>query len=167
MITAVTLALARAFAPGEADIRRRPPRNPNAALLSTQLMWRVLLVAALMTAACIGVFVYAQQLGWSMELSRTLAVNTLVACEIAYLFSSRQINAPARFGLRDNPMVWGMIVLLSVLQLAFTHWAPLQRLFATQSLDVVGWGICLLAGAALLVVVEMEKWLRRRAGWPL
>ena len=167
MITAVTLALALAFEPGEADIMRRPPRNPNAALLSTQLMWRVLLVAALMTAACIGVFVYAQQLGWSMELSRTLAVNTLVACEIAYLFSSRQINAPARFGLRDNPMVWGMIVLLSVLQLAFTHWAPLQRLFATQSLDVVGWGICLLAGAALLVVVEMEKWLRRRAGWPL
>ena len=167
MITAVTLALALAFEPGEADIMRRPPRNPNAALLSTQLMWRVLLVAALMTAACIGVFVYAQQLGWSMELSRTLAVNTLVACEIAYLFSSRQINAPARFGLRDNPMVWGMIALLSVLQLAFTHWPPLQRLFATQSLDLAGWGICLLAGTALLAVVEIEKWLRRRAGWLL
>ena len=167
MITAVTLALALAFEPGEADVMRRPPRDPDTALLSTQLMWRVLLVATLMTAACIGVFVYAQQLDWSMEASRTLAVNTLVACEIAYLFSSRQINAPARFGLRDNPMVWGMIVLLALLQLAFTHWAPLQRLFATQSLDVVGWGICLLAGAALLVVVETEKWLRRRAGWPL
>lgn len=167
MITAVTLALALAFEPGEADVMRRPPRDPDTALLSTQLMWRVLLVAILMTAACIGVFVYAQQLGWSMEASRTLAVNTLVACEIAYLFSSRQINAPARFGWRDNPMVWGMIVLLALLQLAFTHWAPLQRLFATQSLDPLGWGICLLAGAALLAVVETEKWLRRRAGWPL
>lgn len=167
MITAVTLALALAFEPGEADVMRRPPRDPDTALLSTQLMWRVLLVATLMTAACIGVFVYAQQLGWSMEASRTLAVNTLVACEIAYLFSSRQINAPARFGWRDNPMVWGMIVLLALLQLAFTHWTPLQRLFATQSLDLLGWSICLLAGAALLGVVETEKWLRRRAGWPL
>ncbi|MCQ4327247.1 carbonate dehydratase [Stutzerimonas stutzeri] len=167
MITAVTLALALAFEPGEADLMRRPPRDPRAPLLSVQLLWRVVLVAVLMTAACMGVFIYAQQLGWSLEASRTLAVNALVACEIAYLFSSRQINAAARFGLRDNPMVWGMVVLLVALQLAFTHWEPLQRLFATETLDLAAWGLCLLAGAALLVVVELEKWMRRRAGWPL
>lgn len=164
MITAVTLALALAFEPGEADLMRRPPRDPSAPLLGAQLLWRVMLVSLLMTAACIAVFLFAQRQGWSLEISRTLGVNTLVFCEIAYLFASRQINAPAHFGLRGNPMVWSMVALLLVLQVAFTHWSPLQRLFQTAALSPQAWAICALAGGTLLAVVELDKWWRRRRG---
>lgn len=167
MITAVTLALALAFEQAEDDLMRRPPRDPAASLLSGQLLWRVLFVAVLMTAVCLGVFVASQAFGWSLERSRTLAVNVLVACEIGYLFNSVRIDAPARFGWRANPMVWSMIGLLTALQLAFTHWKPLQLIFDTEALSLAAWGLCALAGTLLMLIIELEKCLRRRAGWTL
>lgn len=93
---------------------------------------------------------------------RTLAVNALVAGEIGYLFCARRLHAPAAFGLRDNPMVWGMVLLLLPLQLAFSHWAPLQELFGTAALDAGGWSWVIGAGLAVLVLVELEKWLLGR-----
>lgn len=164
MITAVTLALALAFEPAEGDLMRRPPRDPAAALLSRQLLWRVLIVAVLMTVACLGAFLYAQSAGSSLELSRTLAVNVLVACEIGYLFSSSQLNAPARFCWRANPMIWSMVGVLAGLQLAFTHWGPLQQLFDTEAMSLGAWLACALIGALLMALIELEKWVRRRAG---
>ena len=165
MVTAVTLALALAFEPAEANLMRRPPRDPRAPLLSAQLLLRVTFVAALMTAVCLGAFLYAQYLGWSLPASRSLAVNALVACEMGYLFSSRQINGPARLGWRDNPMAWSMVVVAFGLQLAFTQWPPMQQLFDTESPGTVGWAICVAAGIGMLALVELEKIIRRRAGW--
>ncbi len=162
MITAVTLALALAFEPAEADLMCRPPRDPRAPLLSAQLLWRVLFIAVLMTLTCLALFLYSQQLGWSLEASRTLAVNGIVACEIGYLFSSRRLLAPAHFGWRDNPMVWAMVLLLIVLQLALSHWSLLQQLFATAALPAGAWGACLLIALAVCALVELEKSALRR-----
>jgi magnesium-transporting ATPase (P-type) len=161
MITAVTLALALAFEPADANLMRRPPRDPHLPLLTPQLLWRVLVVAVLMTLASLGLFLYSQTLGWSLESSRSLAVNTLVACEISYLFSSRRLEGAANFGLRDNPAIWAMVALLVAMQLAFTYWSPLQRLFDTAALPALAWGGCLLVAVALGVLIEAEKWLIR------
>ncbi|WP_439862194.1 cation-transporting P-type ATPase [Pseudomonas sp. MBLB4136] len=162
MITAVTLALALAFEPAEEDLMRRAPRDPRAPLLSRRLLWRVLFIALLMTFACLGLFFSAGQLGLGLEASRTLAVNGLVACEIGYLFSSRRLLGPPRFGLRDNPMIWSMVLLLIGLQLAFTYWSGLQQLFATAALPPLAWVACLLVAMLVCGLVELEKKLLRR-----
>ncbi|BAN49235.1 cation-transporting P-type ATPase [Metapseudomonas resinovorans] len=160
MITAVTLALALAFEPAEDDLMQRPPRDPKAPLLSGELMWKILLVSVLLTLASLGLFIYTQQLGWSMEESRTLAVNALVFGEIGYLFSSRRLHGPARFTFSDNPMIWSMVALMIVLQLAFTYVPALQSLFGTSSLGLGGWGWCLATAAITCAVVEVDKWRR-------
>lgn len=162
MITAVTLALALAFEPAEGELMRRPPRDPAQPLLSALVLWRILFVSLLLTAASLGLFLYAQSQGLALEVCRTLAVNALVAGEIGYLFCARRLHAPAAFGLRDNPMAWGMVLLLLPLQLAFSHWAPLQELFGTAALDAGGWSWVIGAGLAVLVLVELEKWLLGR-----
>ncbi|MBT8764859.1 cation-transporting P-type ATPase [Metapseudomonas boanensis] len=161
MITAVTLALALAFEPAEDDLMQRPPRDPKAPLLSAELLWLILLVSVLLTLASLGLFIYTQQLGWSMEASRTLAVNALVFGEIGYLFSSRRVNSPAHFSVRDNPMVWGMVALMVVLQLAFTYVPAFQTLFGTADQSVLGWGWCLATAVATCAVVEVDKLWRR------
>lgn len=117
-----------------------------------------------MTLASLGLFLAAQHWGWSLETSRSLAVNALVAGEIGYLFSSRRLHGPARFGLRDNPMVWAMVTTIMLLQLAFTQWAPLQALFGTGSLSLAGWALCLAVAPACCAMVELEKYLLRRVG---
>ncbi|MCM2329811.1 MAG: cation-transporting P-type ATPase [Pseudomonas sagittaria] len=162
MITAVTLSLALAFEPAEDNLMQRPPRDPAEPLLSGQLLWRLLFVGLLLTGASLGLFLYAQQLGLPLDVARTLAVNALVAGETGYLFCARRLHGPASFGLRDNPMVWAMVALLLPLQLAFSHWAPLQALFGTAALDAQGWTLVAACGLAVMLLVELEKWLMRR-----
>ena len=162
MITAVTLALALAFEPAEANLMRRPPRDPKVNLLSAHLLWRVAFIGLLMTLASLGLFLLTQALGWSLDSSRTLAVNSLVACEIGYLFSSRRLEGPVDFGLRSNPMVWGMVGLLISLQLLLTYWPVMQQIFATAAMPAYAWGWCLLVALAVCTGVEVEKWLIRR-----
>ncbi len=162
MITAVTLALALAFEPAEGDLMRRPPRDPAAPLLSGYVIWRVMFVSLLLTLTTLGTFLYAQQLGLPLELCRSLAVNALVAGEIAYLFSARRLHGTATFSLRDNPMVWAMVLLAALLQLAFSHWAPLQALFGSTALSPQQWAWVAGCGLLILGMVELEKRLLGR-----
>ncbi|APC19584.1 carbonate dehydratase (plasmid) [Pseudomonas frederiksbergensis] len=162
MITAVTLALALAFEPADEGLMRRSPRDPHLPLLSAVLLWRIVWISVMMMAASLGLFLYSQYLGWSLESSRSLAVNALMACEIGYLFSSRSLHGTARFGWCDNPMVWAMVLLLCALQLALTYWTPLQGLFATDALPLLAWVWCLGAAIGLCALVELEKYLLRR-----
>ncbi|MFC2972315.1 cation-transporting P-type ATPase [Azotobacter bryophylli] len=161
MITAVTLALTLAFEPAESSIMRLPPRSPQAPLLSAWMLWRVAFVSVLLTLASGGLFEYSQASGWTLEASRTLAVNVLVAGEIGYLFSCRRLSEPASFAIRRNPMLWGMVLLILLLQLAFTYWPPLQELFATTGLELEAWAWCLLAALGVCLMVELEKTLHR------
>jgi magnesium-transporting ATPase (P-type) len=162
MITAVTLALALAFEPAEQGLMARPPRDPRLPLLSPVLLWRIVWIAILMTVVSLGLFAYSQHLGWALEASRSLAVNAMVACEIGYLFSSRSLYGPARFGWRDNPMIWAMVLVLSALQLALTYWPPLQGLFAMAALPVLAWAWCLGTAVGVCALVELEKYVLRR-----
>ncbi|AJE21801.1 cation-transporting P-type ATPase [Azotobacter chroococcum] len=162
MITAVTLALTLAFEPSERGLMQQPPRDPKAPLLGGWLLWRVLCVSLLLTVTSLGLFLLTQQQGWTLEESRTLAVNVLVAGEIGYLFSCRRLREPAYFGVRHNPMVWAMVFLLLLLQLAFTYWAPLQQLFGTAALSLNAWGWCLLGAVGVCLAVELEKVFYRR-----
>ncbi|KAF0097065.1 MAG: P-type HAD superfamily ATPase [Rhodospirillaceae bacterium] len=85
LVTAVTLGLALAFEPPEPDIMTRPPRPPKEPIASGYFMWRVAFVSVLMLVATFGLFELEIATGASLETARTVAVNTLVACEIAYL----------------------------------------------------------------------------------
>lgn len=58
-------------------------------------------------------------------------------------------------------MLWGMVLLILLLQLAFTYWPPLQELFATTGLELEAWAWCLLAALGVCLLVELEKTLHR------
>ena len=49
-----------------------------------------------------------------------------------------------------------------VLQLAFTYAPPMQTLFHTQPLALNTLAEIAAVGLSVLVVLEVEKWLRRR-----
>lgn len=163
MVTAITLALTLAFEPAEMDVMKRPPRSPQEPLLSGFLVWRVLFVSLLMVVASFGVYLWYAQAGHSLELARTMAVNTLVACEIVYLFNTRVLSGPAWAwrSLSANRYVWVAISLLLGLQLMFTYAAPFQLLFDTRALELRDWALALSAALVLFAVVEGEKALLR------
>ena len=146
MISAVTLGLALAFEPPEADIMRRPPRRPGEGILTGYMIWRILSVMVLLTIPAFSLFLWLESTGASVAEARTIAVNTLVIGEIFYLWNARAIMNPVTsirgiFGSR--PVLISMALCL-LLQLAFTYLPIMHRLFGTAAIDLIDWAI--LAG---------------------
>lgn len=164
MVSSVGLALALAFEPTEPDVMRRPPRPVGEPILSGFLLWRIALVSALFLSGIFGMFQWALARGASVEEARTVAVNTLVAMEVFYLFSVRYLRTPSFTfeGVKGTRPVLIAVFTVFGLQLLFTY-APFMELFF-DSRPLPFWrGVeVVTVGMAVLVVLEVEKFLRRR-----
>jgi magnesium-transporting ATPase (P-type) len=143
---------------------QRPPRDPRAPLISAFLAWRIVLVSAVLVAGSLGLFLWETARGLPLEVARTVAVNTLVMGEIAYLFNCRHLTASVltREGLYGNRYALLAVAVLVLMQLAFTYAPPLQAVFGTAALDAAAWGRIALFGVALFAIVEIEKAVLRR-----
>lgn len=165
MVTSVTLAMALAFEPGEPGVMERPPRDPNAPLLSGFMLWRIPFVALLLWLGTFGHFVWMEEVvGASDELARTVAINTLVAGQAFYLLNLRLIYDPIWRGwaLFRSRAMWIAIGVLILLQLAFTYAPVMHTLFGTTPIGPEDWARILLFGLAVFVIVELEKAVVRR-----
>ncbi len=163
MTTAVLLGLVLAFEPKEDGIMLRPPRAPKAPILSGVLIGRIVIVGVLLLGAAFGLFEYAQQTGHTVAEARTVAVNVFVVGELFYLFNCRSLTLPSwRSRLTSNRILWGGVGLMVALQLLFTYVPGMNRLFESAPISLQSWGWVILAGVAIHVIVEVEKWIRRR-----
>lgn len=159
MVSSIALALVLAFEPTEADVMRRPPRRPDEPMLSGFVIWRILLVSTLFLAGIFGMHEWALSWGSDAEMARTVAVNTLVAMEVFYLFSVRYLKSPSFTwqGVQGTPRVLAAVVAVLVLQLMFTYAPFMQSLFDTRALSL-GTGLAVVGvGVAVLLVLELEK----------
>ncbi|WP_455376072.1 cation-transporting P-type ATPase [Kaarinaea lacus] len=164
MITAVTLALTLAFEAAEQNVMQRPPRHPKEPLLSGFLIWRIIFVSLILVAGTFGLFLWERNNGASIELARTVAVNTLVFFEIFYLFCVRYLIAPAltKQGLTGNRYALYAIGLLIFFQLALTYFGPMQLLFSTADMNIEAWLRVIVVSSSVLFLVEIEKFLFRK-----
>ncbi|MGE0384386.1 MAG: cation-transporting P-type ATPase [Gammaproteobacteria bacterium] len=164
LITAVTLGLALAFEPTERDTMRRAPRRRTQPLLTGTLMWHIVLVAVLFICGVFGAYTYGVERGYSPELSRTLALNTLVVMEIFHLFFIRNIHGTSMTwtAVRGTRVVWSTVAMVTAAQFAVTYLPALQALFGTRAVPLVDGMLIVGIGVALLAIVEIEKQLRLR-----
>ncbi len=164
MVTAVTLAMALGFEPGEPDLMRRPPRDPAEPLLTPFMAWRVAFVSLLLVGGSLGLFLWELDRGSTLEEARTATVNLVLIGELFYLFNCRRLTAPVLSwdGLVGNPYVLLTALILIGLQVPFTYLSVMQAGFHTADLDLAAWGRILVAGVGLLLIVELEKALMRR-----
>jgi calcium-translocating P-type ATPase len=166
LVTSVTLGLALAFEPAEPGVMARPPRDPAAPLLSRFLLWRVALVSGLFFAASLAIFFYALERGRGLETARTLVVNTVVTLEIFYLFNVRYLHRTS-FTLRGvlgTPAVLAAVGAITAAQFAFTYAPFMNAWFDTRPVALADGILVVLAGVALLVLLEGEKALLRKLG---
>jgi magnesium-transporting ATPase (P-type) len=131
-------------------------------VLDAVLIGRVVLVGILMLAGSFGMFLLAAERGQSMAEARTIAMNVFVAIEIVYLFSCRSLRLPlTAINAFSNPWVWAGVGLQLVLQMAITYWAPMNLAFSTAPIDARAWGEIAAIALTAMLVIELEKHLRR------
>jgi Ca2+-transporting ATPase len=165
MVTSILLGMPLIFEAREPGVMARPPRDPRKPLLTFELFMRTGLVSLLLCAGAMGLFHWELGRGMSEAAARTAAVSVIVVGEMFYLFSSRALLRPAwAVPLFSNLWLWAGIAAMLAVQFAFAHAGIVNRLFHSAPLDASAWGRVLIAGASVLVLVEIEKAIRRALG---
>jgi Ca2+-transporting ATPase len=175
LIASVTLSVPLAFEVLEPNAMERPPRPPDAPVFSAFIVIRLLLVATLMASAACGLFLleYYRIAGAgpvsfhhhavALAEAQTSCVTAITFAQVFYLLNCRSLrNSFMSQGMFSNPSIYIGITVLLLLQACFVYVPPLQRLFGTAALDSEAWFHASLAGAVVLPVISIEKWIRSR-----
>lgn len=164
MITVVALGLTLAFEPTEPGAMTRPPRPSREPILSSTLVWQVVLVSLLFVVGAFGMFFLALERGLDIETARTIVVNTIVVMEVFYLFSVRYLYATSFTlrGLVGTPAVLIGVAGVVVGQIAFTYLPFMNVLFDTRPVAFFDGVAVVGVGIALFAVLEIEKAIRGR-----
>jgi Ca2+-transporting ATPase len=161
--------LALASEPAERDAMRRPPRPPEQRIFTVAMLQRIFWIGLLIGGLSLGGQAWAFHGGsdnWQtvvfMVLTLSQLVNVLVLRSESESVFSRQFFR--------NRAILAAVGLTLVLQFIVIYWPPLQKLFNTAPLTAVEFAVCALLPLAVLVVSEIEKFIRRRsvlytAGW--
>ncbi len=170
LIAAVALALPLGFEAMEKNVMGRPPRKPDAPVLSPFVLFRTVWVALLMSAAAIGLFLWEfsgagdEVGGRGYAEAQTMAVSTVVMFQIFYLIGCRSLRGSVReIGLWSNLWIYGGIGVLLVLQLGFTYLPFMNTIFGSAPLGLDDWARAAAAAIPIVPIIAIEKWwLRHR-----
>jgi magnesium-transporting ATPase (P-type) len=164
MVSSVVLAMSLSFEPPERDVMQRRPRKPDVPILTRFILWRVGIVSVLFAVGIYGQFQLALAQGQTVEVARTMAVNTLVAMEVFYLFSIRfRLRSTLTLeGVKGTPAVLVAVGIVVLLQTVLTYLPPMQALFETRPLGLLQLGQCVAAGVLVLLVLEFDKSIERK-----
>ncbi len=170
LVAAVALALPLAFELPEPDVMDRPPRAPDAPVLSPFVLMRTGLVALLMTAGAVAVFVLrlgglgdASPSAERVAEAQTAAVTTIILFQIFYLLHCRSLMGPLlNADIFRNRILFAGIAAVLALQALFIYAPPLQAVFGSAPLEPVSYAISAGVAASILPIISLEKMIRRR-----
>jgi cation-transporting P-type ATPase F len=163
MTTAVLLGLMLAFEPKEQEIMMRAPRNPQAPILTRELIGRIVIVGTLLLVGAFGLFEWELMQGADIAEARTVAVNVFVMVELFYLFNCRSLTKSIfRLGFFSNPWVWGGVATMLLLQVLYTYLPAMNWMFHSAPISPEAWGRILAVSVIAFFVVGVEKWVRHR-----
>ncbi|WP_446809828.1 cation-transporting P-type ATPase [Methylomonas sp. 2BW1-5-20] len=165
MTTAVLLGLMLAFEPKEPGLMLRKPRSPKQAVLTKRLVFRICLVGFLLLAGAFGLFEWELSHNETLTKARTVAVNVFVFGELFYLFNCRSLDySMFRVGVFSNPWLIFGVVSMTLLQLLFTYWQPMQALFGSSAIGGDEWLLILGVSIVIYAAIGLEKLIFRRFG---
>lgn len=155
--------VALAFEPGEKGIIDRPPRDPKEGIMSRILIERTLMVGLIISAGVVYNFVSALNAGGSLEKARTVAVTTMVFFQFFQAWNSRsELESVFRLNPLGNPFLFYSMIAAFLAQLAVIYVPLLQWIFRTEPISGGEWLQILMVASSVIVVVEIDKFLRRR-----
>lgn len=152
--------LALASEPAEADVMKRPPRNPRQNIFSSSMSIHILWVGFL-----IGVLTFGVQ-AWAIhnknEHWQTMAFSVLCFCQMWHVMAIRsERDSVFKIGLFSNIPLLGAVLLTVALQLMIIYNPFLSAVFRTNPLTFFELGLTLLVSSIVFWLVEAEKWIKR------
>ncbi|MGA3487650.1 cation-translocating P-type ATPase [Micromonosporaceae bacterium DT55] len=155
--------IALAFEPPEGDELRRSPRAVGEGLLSRVLWLRTVLAGIWMAVTILVTFRWALDHGYDETHARTLTVTVFVMLNFWLVLSARAENR-SLFTMNPfgNRFLLGSALGALALYWGATAWRPAAELLGFVPLSGTEWAACWGLGALILVIVEIDKFVRRR-----
>ncbi len=154
--------LALSAEPAERDVMRRRPRPPEESIfahgMAMHILWVGLLIGALTLAT--------QAWTWSRGQAQwqTMVFTVLVFAQLFHCLGIRSERFSLfSIGLFSNPALVIALLVTVLAQVAVIYLPPLNNVFRTVPLSASQFGACVAIGSIVLVAVELEKLVRRRA----
>ncbi len=148
----------------EHDVMNRPPRKPDSPLFSRALVGWSVIQGCLALAVTSGLAWYFWQSGLDEQQLRSGTFLALVLAIAGLILVNRRYSASIASALgRPNPALAIVLGAVAMILLATQIIAPVGNLFRFEPVDLPDFGVILMAGAGMLLVLERLKrrWSRR------
>lgn len=166
LVTDGVQGIALAFEPAEVDDNSRASR-PRHAILSNLLWQRTVLTAVVLTLGTLAMFRWDLDRSGSLVHAQTIALTTMVLFQ---MFQAGNARSETRSILRMNPWSNRFLLLASLgslaIHVAAMYLPPTQYVLHLEPINVASWVWILLIALSIVVVIDLEKALRRRRNGP-
>ncbi len=146
----------------EKNVMSRPPRPPSEGIFAQGMGWHILLVGFLMAAITLTV----QRMNLDLEESywRTMAFTVLCFSQLAHVLSIRSENESLfKTGIFSNKPLFIAVSVTILLQLGTIYLPWMNAIFHTTPLSAKDLLLVTALSFLIIVAVELEKWIKRRA----
>ena len=161
LLTDGLLGLGMGVENAESDTMKRPPYSPKEGVFSRGAGVQVIWVGALIGALALGLGSWYYFTG--REQWQTMVFTFLAFAQVFQAWASRSAT-DSFFKLRimSNPLLAGMSALVVGLQLMVLYVPFLAEFFGVKALSLCDLSIAIAGGIVVLIVMEVEKWLKRK-----
>jgi Ca2+-transporting ATPase len=151
-----------AMDPGDPDVMKRPPRDPKVPITNRSAIVRWVIYGTVLCAAALVPLIAGPDELHINQPSASMTM-TFVVIGLGTIFSGLVMRREPSSGLTPPILNAIKILVLPIILLVLaTELNFMQRGLLTQSLSGKEWLACIGLGLILPIVVEVDKWLRRR-----
>jgi Ca2+-transporting ATPase len=156
LLTDGLLGLGMGVEKSEDDTMKRPPYSPSEGVFSRgagrQTIWVGILIGGLGLGLGSWYFFNGNPV-W-----QTMIFTSLAFAQVGQALASRSTRQSLlAVGLTTNPLLLGMTILVSVLQLAVIYIPPVAEFFGVIPLNARDLGLAVCSGVLVFLFIEMEK----------
>ena len=150
-------AMALGIDPNEKDSMKRPPRKPNEGVFSRGLSRKIVFRGIQIGVTTVAVFGAVYYMTGDLVKARTMALTTLVMCQMFHVLDCRSEYCNAlEAGLLRNRFLIGAMMISIMMHIAVIYVPFLQSIFSTVPLTIEDWGIILFVSGWQMLFYLMK-----------
>jgi P-type Ca2+ transporter type 2C len=165
--------LSLAVEPGQRDVMRRPPRDPEHAILSARFIRAIAVYGAMITVATLAAFLWVlRRDGADVMVATTVAFMTLALAQTFHLGNARDIEPVLAWSrVIGNRWALAAVAVTVSLQLVALYFEPLAGILGVVPLGRSEWMVVIPCALFPAVAGQLMAWLKTRTrgaatGWP-
>jgi Ca2+-transporting ATPase len=156
LVVDVLPAMSLAWEPGEPEVMKRPPRDPQTGIITKNFILEVLVSGVLLSAGSLGVYLWAMHLNLDVPTAQTLTFTTMAIAQLTHIFNVRKKRGfGLNFSIFHNPVLIIAILISVALQLGSLYIPFFNHVLGTRALTLEHWLWIFIGTVIPMVLIQL------------